>query len=248
VNVANEVSAVNVANEVRRFSLRDDLRANSAVPAHSVKQTAKSAILGSVGIYRKLRASIRNNCTAEHELSASQQSVMRLASKQDRKTSGKSRTQADLSHLDRRMTLGCSQRQRAFIMCDYSLDFVASRPARVGDKLVSTRFRNSVTSGFAAIGGPDVVVCLLPGTEVAFEREVECGAAFRRRLGQKVARFRQVNLELPTAHHDALEFPDGEIALVTDLCEGQHATVLQLPAQPTIAAEADAEDRIAYVE
>jgi hypothetical protein len=44
-----------------------------------------------------------------------------------------------------------------------------------------------------------------------------------------VARFRQVNLNRPAAHHDALEFPDGKIVLVTDLCEGQHATVLQLP-------------------
>jgi hypothetical protein len=93
-------------------------------------------------------------------------------------------------------------------MCDYSLDFVASRPARVGDKLVSTGFRNSVTRGFAAIGEPNVAVCLLPGTEVAFERDVECGSAFRRSLGQKVARFRQLNLDQPTAHHDALEFPD----------------------------------------
>ena len=136
-------------------------------------------------------------------------------------------------------------------MCDYSLNFVASRPARVGDKLVSTRFRNSVTRGFAAIGD-NVAVCLLPGTEIAFERDVECGAVFRLfrncSLRQKVARFRQVNLDQPTAHHDALEFPDGKIALVTDLCEGQHATVLQLPAQPTIAAEANAEKHIAYVE
>ena len=98
-------------------------------------------------------------------------------------------------------------------MCDYSLNFVASRPARVGDKLVSTRFRNSVTRGFAAIGEPNVAVCLLPGTEVAFDRDVECGAVFRRSLGQQVARFRQVNLDQPTAHHDALEFPDGKIAL-----------------------------------
>ena len=57
-------------------------------------------------------------------------------------------------------------------MCDYSLHFVASRPARVGDKLVSTRFRTSPTRGFAAIGEPDMAVCLLPGTEVAFERDV----------------------------------------------------------------------------
>ncbi|HEY6753830.1 MAG TPA: hypothetical protein VI077_03835, partial [Pseudolabrys sp.] len=104
-------------------------------------------------------------------------------------------------------------------MCDYSLHFVASRPARVGDKLVSTQFRNSPTRGFAAIGEPDMAVCLLPGTEVAFEQDVECDAVFpfmcNRSLKQKVARFRQVNPEQPTRHHDALEFPDGQIALVT---------------------------------
>jgi hypothetical protein len=58
-------------------------------------------------------------------------------------------------------------------MCDYSLDFVASRPAKVGDKLISTRFDNSFTRGFAAVGEPNVAVCVLPGTEIAFEQEVE---------------------------------------------------------------------------
>jgi hypothetical protein len=47
-----------------------------------------------------------------------------------------------------------------------------------------------------------------------------------------VARFRQVNMDNPCTHHDALEFPDGQIVLVTHLREGQRATVLQLPAQP----------------
>ena len=73
----------------------------------------------------------------------------------------------------------------------------------------------------------------MPGTEVAFEKEVECDASFRflptRKSTHKVARFRQVNLNRPAAHNDALEFPDGKIVLVTDLCEGQSATVLQLP-------------------
>ncbi len=127
-------------------------------------------------------------------------------------------------------------------MCDYSLHSVASRPARVGDKLVSTRFGNSLTRGFAAIGEPEVAVCLLPGTELAFERDAECDGAFfffrNRNLKQKVARFRQVNLGQPTTHHDALEFPDGQIALVTDLCEGQRATVLQLPAVERVPSEA----------
>ncbi len=126
-------------------------------------------------------------------------------------------------------------------MCDYSLHNVASRPAKVGDKLVTTRFPNSITRGFAAVGEPSVAVCVMPGTELAFDRSVERDAAFRflptRNSMQNVARFRQVNLDQPTAHHDALEFPDGQVILVTQLCEGQHATVLQLPAGPKTADE-----------
>ena len=131
-------------------------------------------------------------------------------------------------------------------MCDYSLHFVASRPARVGDKLVSTRFRTSPTRGFAAIGQADIAVCLPPGTEVAFERDVEFDGLFgvRRRLKQKLARFRQINLDQPTMHHDALEFPDGEIVLVTELREGQHATVLQLPALERVPCEAVTTERV----
>jgi hypothetical protein len=131
-------------------------------------------------------------------------------------------------------------------MCDYSLHFVASRPARVDDKLVSTRFRTSPTRGFAAIGQADIAVCLLPGTEVAFERDVEFDGlfGFRRSLKQKLARFRQINLDQPTMHHDALEFPDGEIVLVTQLREGQHATVLQLPALERAPCEAVTTERV----
>jgi hypothetical protein len=87
-----------------------------------------------------------------------------------------------------------------------------------------------------------VAVCLLPGTEIAFEEEVECESrsVFRSklRLGHKVARFRQVNMDEPNVHHDALEFPHGQIVLLTTLCQGQTATVLQLPAEPRPAAEA----------
>ena len=39
-------------------------------------------------------------------------------------------------------------------MCDYSLHHVASRPAKVGDKLVATDFVRSITRGFAAVGEP----------------------------------------------------------------------------------------------
>src|SRR5262249_607600 len=122
-------------------------------------------------------------------------------------------------------------------MCDYSLHFVASRPAKVGDRLVSTRFPNSITRGFAAVGEPDIAVCLLPGTELAFENEVEYDPALgsfllNRKVRQKVARLRKVNNTQRQVHHDALEFPDGQIVLLTRLCEGQRATVLQLPAVP----------------
>ena len=58
-------------------------------------------------------------------------------------------------------------------MCDYSLHGVATRPAKVGDQLVTTQFWNTTTRGFSAAEEPRVAVCLLPGTEVAFENKVE---------------------------------------------------------------------------
>jgi hypothetical protein len=124
-------------------------------------------------------------------------------------------------------------------MCDYSLHHVASRPAEVGDQLVTNKFVNSITRGFAAVGQPNVAVCLLPGTELAFEKDVECEPTFGflpiRRIREKVARFRQVDIDQPHVHHDALEFPNGQIVLLTRLCEGQRATVLQLPAMSSDA-------------
>jgi hypothetical protein len=133
-------------------------------------------------------------------------------------------------------------------MCDYSLHLVASRPAKIGDKLVTTKFNNTLTGGFAGVQEPTVAVCLLPGTEVAFEREVVCENVFKvfrsqKLIGQKVARFRQINLEQPNVHHDALEFPDGQVVKLTRLCAGQHATVLQLPASPRATNEAEQQKR-----
>jgi hypothetical protein len=46
----------------------------------------------------------------------------------------------------------------------------------------------------------------------------------------KTAIFRQINKKRTAVHHDALEFPDGQIVLLTSLKRGQQATVLQLPA------------------
>ena len=117
-------------------------------------------------------------------------------------------------------------------MCDYSLEHLASRPAKVGDKLVTTSFRGSLTVGFCAVGEPSIAVCLQPGTELAFEREIELPARFwkPRKLGACMARFRRINEGWRTMHHDALELPTANVVLLSALREGQFATVIQLPA------------------
>jgi hypothetical protein len=116
-------------------------------------------------------------------------------------------------------------------MCDYSLEHVASREAKVSDALVTTKF--SITSGFSGVGEPGIAVCLRPGTELAFDSDVlyETNALFfgRRQLAGRVARFRQIDIDKPYVHHDALEFPDGKIVLLTHLLPGQKALVLQTP-------------------
>ena len=66
-------------------------------------------------------------------------------------------------------------------------------------------------------------------------------------VNHTTAIFRQINKDNLHTHHDALEFPDGQIVLLTDLFEHQEATVLQLPAQPATAAEAKAQERVAHV-
>lgn len=130
-------------------------------------------------------------------------------------------------------------------MCDYSLHATATRPAKVGDKLITAIFQNTLTRGFSAIEEPNVAVCLLPGTELGFEAEVRRDHVglqtlfFRKEhwnTGYKVGRFCQINTDNPNTHHDAVEFPDGRIVLLTRLLAGQPATVLQLP----IGASAEA--------
>lgn len=116
-------------------------------------------------------------------------------------------------------------------MCDYSLHGVKSRAAKVGDVLTTHRFPTR-TGGFSAPEDMSMAVCLLPGTELSFAddvRRVRVWPWSRSVIQHKTAIFRQINKENPTTHHDALEFPDGKIVLLTLLREGQKATVLQLP-------------------
>jgi hypothetical protein len=124
-------------------------------------------------------------------------------------------------------------------MCDFSLEHLASRPAKVGDQLVTTKFGGIYTTGFCSVGEPSLAVCIKPGTELAFEREIECEYWFMPRLGSQVARFRRVNEDRQCVHHDALELPSGKVVLLTRLLVGQRATVLQLP-----VVEREAERRL----
>jgi hypothetical protein len=136
-------------------------------------------------------------------------------------------------------------------MCDYSLQNVSSRPATVGDQLITRDFRTG-TRGFADVECPSVAVCLLPGTEIAFPEGLP--VARRTFLGWRrktvhyyTAIFRQVNKQTPNVHHDALEFPDGRKVLLTLVAIGHTATVLQLPARPKTPAEAESQRRAAYI-
>src|SRR5947207_6704896 len=102
-------------------------------------------------------------------------------------------------------------------MCDYSLRNVAARPAKVGDKL-RTRDLGTGSRGFASSGNQSVAVCVRPGTELSFAREVTCQpigilCGPDKVIKYKTAIFRQINKERVAIHHDALEFPDGQIVL-----------------------------------
>ena len=128
-------------------------------------------------------------------------------------------------------------------MCDYSLENQISRAAEVGDKLVTSSFPMTPTRGFCAENEAGVAVCLLPGTELAFAEPVRYNGLWgslvnfvRARMGRdmaeaRLARFRQVDLDNPHTHHDAIELADGRIIKLSLLHEGQRARVLQLPAQ-----------------
>jgi hypothetical protein len=144
---------------------------------------------------------------------------------------------------------GWRQQEELFSMCDYSLHSVKSRPAKVGDKLTTRNF-NTGTRGFAAPEDASIAVCVLPGTELAFAEEVRCGRGGLfgwKTVDHSMAIFRQINKNEPHTHHDALEFPDGQVVLLTKVSEGQEATVLQLPARPVTAAEMVAQERGAHV-
>jgi hypothetical protein len=140
-------------------------------------------------------------------------------------------------------------------MCDFSLQHVKSRPASVGDKLMTRNFGRG-TTGFCPVSEQHIndvnqctAVCVMPGTEIAFDKSPERYYIAHEEpadLGN-VARFRQIEKHIERTHHDALEFADGTQILLTRLREGQEATVLQLPAAPKTEAERIEQTRLEVV-
>ncbi len=133
-------------------------------------------------------------------------------------------------------------------MCDYSLQAALSRPAVVGDKLTITDFGTG-TRGFASADQPGVAVCCLPGSELAFDKPPQpiFGYGVPTENTHQTAVFRQVNKNQPFVHHDSLEFPDGTTLMLTNVVPGVTATVLQLPAAPKTAEEAEEQRRAEFV-
>ena len=104
-------------------------------------------------------------------------------------------------------------------MCDYSLENVASRPATVADRLVSTTFTGTFTRGFAGADDPNTAVCLRPGTEIAFEaapRFEDPLSHSEQTASGATARFRQVNLQAPCTH----QFPKSRDFALDDVTSG----------------------------
>jgi len=135
-----------------------------------------------------------------------------------------------LSRLQKTAKLEPASTNRETAMCDYSIHAARSRPARVDDRLTNHKFGGG-SRGFCAPEDAEIAVCLLPGTELSFVEEV---AGIRlwpwsKLVTHKTAIFRQVNTRNRRTHHDALEFPDGQIVLLTFMPKGLQAVVLQLP-------------------
>ena len=132
-------------------------------------------------------------------------------------------------------------------MCDFSLHAIKSRPAEVGDKLTTRQFPLSTTASL-----PRKISRL----QYACVQGRSC--PLRRRLGDVRGRgLRRLSITKPrssgrsigtsrTATTMPLEFPDGQILLLTLLQEGQHATVLQLPAGAAVGG-AKATQEVAHV-
>src|SRR5271157_682577 len=126
-------------------------------------------------------------------------------------------------------------------MCDYSLEAMASRPAVVGEKLITHKFA-SHTTGFAEPNKTEMPVCVLPGSELAFDSPIKVNEGswsagwIETTLDATVAVFAQdPKPEYGNTWRDCLELVDGRRFKLNQLIEGQTVSVLQLPKEQTIS-------------
>lgn len=118
-------------------------------------------------------------------------------------------------------------------MCDYSIAAKNKISATKGQKLETSKFNLHSSTGFALQGGDgETAVCLLPGTELAFTRDIIGDANHGR-----VARFRRLYPEKTHAYHDHLEFANGKVIPIGILPVGLEAEVVQLPLSEALSDE-----------
>jgi hypothetical protein len=122
-------------------------------------------------------------------------------------------------------------------MCDYSLEMYGSKPARQGERYVTTRF-NTGTVGFASPGDHSTPVCMQCDTRLRLE---EIPTILQERLGiGAVEEATFVRLERGP-FHDGVRFADGSEVTLQELQPGVTAIVtMQLenmaPLTPVSAA------------
>lgn len=136
-------------------------------------------------------------------------------------------------------------------MCDYSVMAERTREAKVGDRLITSKFGLLGHTGFRELyGDRHTAVCLRPGTELAFDDPVpnphhESNERLPKFLST-TAKFTQINKGKTHTMHDVIEFNDNQSMWLGYVPTGQIATILQLPAKPKTVKEAAAQKRAAY--
>ncbi len=120
-------------------------------------------------------------------------------------------------------------------MCDYSLEMYASRPAREGERYVTTRFPSG-SVGLASPGDCGTAICVQYDTKLELE---QLPAHLQAKAGAKRAEVVFTRLE-NGPYHDAVAFSDGRTVSLQHLGVGVAVWVKALLDVP-VAAHASAQ-------
>lgn len=119
-------------------------------------------------------------------------------------------------------------------MCDYSLESVRNRPARVGEKLTTRRFPSG-SVGFTAAGdvGCSTAVCLMEDTRITLEN---VPAELQRELGvaeKATVTFFRTDPQTSVGYRDSIRFPNGKEITLQRLGPAVSAVVEDILETPT---------------